>query len=71
MQDRYKKSIYSWYNNPMIQDFKTAYERLQSIAAYLKSDQIIDIDQLMILQEEAKVLHEFLQSKLLNSSDGK
>ncbi len=52
----------------MIQDFKTAYERLQSIATYLKSDQIIDVDELMKLQEEAKLLHEFLQSKLLNSS---
>jgi predicted RNA-binding protein with EMAP domain len=68
LQDRYKKSIYSWYSNAMIQDFKTAYERLQSIATYLKSDQIIDVDELMKLQEEAKLLHEFLQSKLLNSS---
>ncbi len=67
MQDRYKKSIYSWYKNPMIQDFKTAYERLQEIASYLKSDQIIDIDQLILLQEEAKTLYEFLQSKLLIS----
>jgi len=51
----------------MIQDFKTAYERLQEIASYLKSDQIIDIDQLILLQEEAKTLYEFLQSKLLIS----
>lgn len=52
----------------MIQDFKTAYERLQEIANYLKSDQIIDIDQLVVLQEEAKILYEFLHNKLLNSS---
>lgn len=56
MQDRYKKD--------MNQDFKTAYLRLQEINAYLKDNQIIDITELVGLQNEAKLLYEFLQKYL-------
>jgi uncharacterized metal-binding protein len=45
-------------------DFKTAYQRLQEIVVYIKSNQIIDIEELISLQEEAKILYDFLQTKL-------
>jgi len=48
-------------------DFKTAYLRLQQIAQIIKSTPVIDIEELLKLQSEAKELHEFLQSKLLIS----
>ncbi len=51
----------------MYTDFKTAYLRLQEIAQIIKSSTIIDIEELVQLQAEAKSLYEFLQSKLLSS----
>lgn len=45
-------------------DFKTAYLRLQEIAQIIKSTPVIDIEELMKLQEEAKSLYDFLQAKL-------
>ncbi|MBP7007880.1 hypothetical protein KBB05_04105 [Patescibacteria group bacterium] len=49
-------------------DFKTAYKRLQEISEYLKSQEVIDIQELIALQSEATSLHEFLQSSLLNNN---
>ncbi|MEY3232690.1 MAG: hypothetical protein RLZ54_705 [Candidatus Parcubacteria bacterium] len=45
-------------------DFKTAYQRLEEINYYIKSEEIIDIDKLIALQEEAKALYNFLQEKI-------
>lgn len=46
-------------------DFKTAYNRLQEISVYLKSQDIIDITELIELQKESTLLYEHLQSLLL------
>lgn len=46
------------------QDFKESYERLQEISEILDSQEIIDIDQLIKLQEEAKKLYTFCNKKL-------
>ena len=45
-------------------DFKIAYMRLQEITQIIKSTPVIDIEELMKLQEEAKTLYDFLQKKL-------
>jgi len=46
--------------------FETAYKRLKEINELLKSQQFIDIDQIIKLQEEAKGLYEFCEGKLKN-----
>jgi len=51
-------------------DFKIAYQRLQEIAQIIKSTPVIDIEELMKLQQEAKHLYDSLQEKL-NKYDSK
>lgn len=49
--------------------FKDMYNRLQDIADYLKSSEIIDIDEILKLQEEAKKLYESLDSLLKKATN--
>lgn len=44
--------------------FKEAYERLQEIHVLLQSDEMIDIDDLILLQEEAKKCYDICHEKL-------
>lgn len=46
------------------ESFASAYQRLKDIYQEISSQEIIDIDKLLLLQEEAKNLHEYLQSRL-------
>ena len=45
-------------------NFKESYKRLQEISEVLDNDEIIDVDELIKLQEEAKKLYIFCNSKL-------
>lgn len=45
-------------------DFKSAYLRLQQIAALFKSGEILDVNEMITLQEESKQLYEYLQTQL-------
>lgn len=45
-------------------DFKTSYLRLEEICAIIKNNSILDIDELIQLQEEAKSLYEYLTHRL-------
>ena len=45
-------------------NFKEAYLRLQEIHQLLQSQEIIDIEELMKLQDEAKACYELCQSLL-------
>jgi len=44
--------------------FKSSYERLQEISNQLDREEVIDVDELIKLQEEAKKLYTFCNSKL-------
>ncbi len=46
------------------QNFKDSYKRLQEISDILDKEEVIDVDQLIKLQEEAKKLYVFCDSKL-------
>lgn len=48
----------------MTHTFASAYKRLQEIHKDISSQDIIDIDILLQLQNEAKELHDYLQSRL-------
>jgi len=45
-------------------NFKQAFERLKQISDILDKEEIIDVDNLIKLQEEAKKLYLFCNSKL-------
>lgn len=49
--------------------FSEMYHRLQEIADRLKSSDIIDIDEILKLQEEAKKLYEVLNSLLQKATN--
>ena len=44
--------------------FKNSYERLQEISELLDKEEVIDVDELIKLQDEAKKLYTFCNSKL-------
>lgn len=46
------------------QNFKESYKRLQEISEILDKEEVIDVDELIKLQEEAKKLYTFCNSKL-------
>ena len=46
------------------QNFKESYKRLQEISEILDKEEVIDIDELIKFQEEAKKLYTFCNSKL-------
>lgn len=46
------------------QNFKDSYKRLQEISDILDKEEVIDVDQLIKLQEEAKKLYTFCNAKL-------
>lgn len=46
------------------QTFKESYERLSEISELLDKDEVIDVDDLIKLQSEAKKLYNFCNSKL-------
>lgn len=46
------------------QTFKKSYERLTEISNMLDKEEIIDVDELIKLQEEAKKLYTFCNTKL-------
>ena len=48
----------------MSQTFESAYKRLQEIHQEISTQEIIDIDKLLLLQKEAKELYEYLQERL-------
>jgi exonuclease VII small subunit len=48
----------------MSQTFESAYKRLQEIHNDISTQEIIDIDKLLLLQKEAKELYEYLQERL-------
>ncbi|MDP2090320.1 MAG: exodeoxyribonuclease VII small subunit [Candidatus Gracilibacteria bacterium] len=51
------------------QNFKDSYNRLQEISNILDKEEVIDVDQLIKLQEEAKKLYNFCNSKLKELDD--
>ena len=51
------------------QNFTQMYYRLQEIADYLKSSQIIDIDEILALQQEAKKLYTLLDDMLKKTNE--
>ncbi len=51
--------------------FGEMYQRLQDIADRLKSSEIIDVDEILQLQEEAKKLYENLNELLKKATDEK
>lgn len=51
-------------------DFKTAYLRLEEIVKYIKTNQVIDIEELLRMQEESKELYEYLQTCLIDKHEG-
>ena len=44
--------------------FKESYERLQKISTILDNEEVIDVDELIKLQDEAKKLYVFCNTKL-------
>jgi hypothetical protein len=52
-----------------ITSFSQAYQRLKEIALLLKSDNLIDIDQIVQLQDEAKHCYELCQTTLKKHTD--
>lgn len=50
-------------------NFTQAYQRLQEIQQLLQSNEIIDIEQLLTLQKEAKICYELCQSMLKKAED--
>lgn len=48
----------------MSQTFESAYKRLQEIHQEISTQDIIDIDKLLLLQKEAKELYDYLQERL-------
>ena len=44
--------------------FKESYERLQKISTMLDNEEVIDVDELIKLQNEAKKLYIFCNTKL-------
>ncbi len=52
------------YILPMSQTFESAYKRLQEINHEISTQDIIDIDKLLLLQKEAKELYDYLQERL-------
>ena len=46
------------------QTFKKSYERLQDISNILDKEEVIDVDELIKIQAEAKELYVFCNSKL-------
>lgn len=44
--------------------FKNSYERLQEISNLLDNEEVIDVDELIKLQDEAKKLYTYCNSKL-------
>lgn len=71
MITRYIDRSYISYFNLLIydMDFKTCYLRLEEISNLIKNTTIIDIDQLVALQEEAKQLYDFLTKQLAEHND--
>jgi exonuclease VII small subunit len=57
------RHIYDLYIT-MSQTFESAYKRLQEIHNDISTQEIIDIDKLLLLQKEAKELYEYLQERL-------
>jgi hypothetical protein len=53
----------------MQQNFKTAFLRLREIQEKLETEEIIDVDELINLQKEAKELYEFCESKIKKLDD--
>jgi len=49
---------------PTKKTFKDSFERLEEISNMLDNEEIIDVDKLIKLQDEAKKLHTFCNSKL-------
>jgi len=47
--------------------FTQAYTRLQEIHELLQSDELIDIDDIIKLQEEAKACYDLCQEKMMKS----
>lgn len=45
--------------------FEKAYKRLKEIYEYLSSNEVIDIDEMLKLQEEAEKLYKFCKAKLI------
>lgn len=50
---------------PKKQNFKDCYTRLLEISEILDAEEIIDVDELIKLQDEAKKLYDFCNSKLV------
>ena len=46
------------------QTFKKSYERLSEISNLMDKEEVIDVDELIKLQEEAKKLYTFCNTKL-------
>ncbi|MBT3727069.1 hypothetical protein HOG21_05290 [bacterium] len=59
-------SFYLYINNimPKKQTFKESYERLTKISNLLDNEEVIDVDELIKLQSEAKKLYSFCDLKL-------
>lgn len=53
----------------MQQNFKTSFLRLREIQEKLETEEIIDVDELINLQKEAKELYEFCESKIKKLDD--
>lgn len=49
--------------------FKESFERLKEISEILDKDEVIDVDELMKVQKEAKELYTFCSEKLENVSE--
>lgn len=49
--------------------FKEAYLRLKEIHILLHSDEIIDVEEILMLQKEAKKCYEICESVLLKKHD--
>jgi exodeoxyribonuclease VII small subunit len=45
--------------------FEKAYKRLKEIYEYLYSNEVVDIDEMIKLQQEAENLYKFCKAKLL------
>lgn len=48
----------------MSQTFESAYKRLQEIHQEISTQDIIDVDKLLLLQKEAKEVYDYLQERL-------
>jgi len=53
----------------MQKNFKTSFLRLREIQEKLEDEEIIDVDELIELQKEAKELYEFCESKIKKLDD--